>query len=539
MSQDFTNQLYYGDNLSIMKEMPDDYVDLIYLDPPFNSNRNYNIMYRTMTGQPVPEQVEAFCDTWEMDVEKEEIIRTMPIILREQGFEDVFVRFWEHWIEALRTTQPNLLAYLVYMTIRLLEMKRILKPTGSIYLHCDPTASHYIKVVMDGIFGSKNFRNEIVWKRQTAKKGSQYRKKTYGASTDIILFYTQSNQWFFNIPKVELNKNELNKKFDKIDKDGRRFRTDNILRNASLGIRSNLVYEYKGFIPDEYGWMVNKNKLEKMDKEGRLYWSENGRPYRKYFVDEYYGKEVSNVWTDIFVASRKERLGYPTQKPIALLDRIIKASCPPDGIVFDPFCGCGTTIAAAHLNNRKWIGCDIAVLSVKLIKEVLKERYSLLDEQNYITTGIPTSLEGARILFKKDPFQFQHWCIEYVGGFCNNKKTADKGVDGRIYFAIDDKKLGNMVLSVKGGKIKPSDIRDLRGVMARDNSQMGGLITLAEPTKAMKEEIATAGFYELHNTKYPRIQILTVKEMMDAEKLFHVPNRITHKEKSNQLKFYF
>ncbi|KAK3604255.1 hypothetical protein CHS0354_002063 [Potamilus streckersoni] len=521
----FRNQLYYGDNLTIMRAMPDDSVDLIYLDPPFNSKRNYNIVYKTMTGKPVPEQVEAFCDTWEMDAEKEDLMKHMPEVLSSCGADDRFIQFWNYWCVALRHSQPTLLAYMLYMTVRLAEMKRILKPTGSLYLHCDPTASHYIKVMMDGIFGQKNFRNEIIWKRQTAKKGSQYKKRTYGTSTDTIFFYTKSDDWYFEIPKTIVNKQEKRAKFNKTDTDGRNYRLDNILRNSSLGERPNLVYEYKGYTPDKPGWMVSREKLEQMDSEGRLYWSESGRPYRKYFADEYDGKEVSNVWTDIFIASAKERLGYPTQKPIALLERIITASCPKNGVVFDPFCGCGTTVCAAHLNNRKWIGCDIAILSVRLIQEVLLERYGLVKDRDYKTDGIPTSVEGARMLFEKDPFQFQNWCIEYTGGFCNNKKTADRGIDGRIYFHDADKIMRSMLISVKGGKTGPADVRDLRGTLERDEAQMAGLICIQEPTKAMQTEAEAAGFYELSGTKYRRVQLLTIKDMVEDKKIFHVPNQ--------------
>ena len=177
------NQLLYGDNLTIMRTMPNACVDLIYLDPPWNSKRNYNLIYKKLTGQPVPEQEEAFCDTWEMDPEKEEMARRMPIILREYGVDEDLVQFWRAWIDALRHVQPRLLAYLVYMTYRLFEMRRILRPTGSLYLHCDPTVSHYIKVIMDGVFGHQHFTNEIIWRRTTAHSDA----KRYASLHDVIL----------------------------------------------------------------------------------------------------------------------------------------------------------------------------------------------------------------------------------------------------------------------------------------------------------------------------------------------------------------
>ncbi len=482
---EFENTLYYGDNLTIMKEyIEDDSIDLIYLDPPFNSNRNYNIMYRTMTGQDVPEQVEAFCDTWELDAEKEQLARDMPIILRKKGYEEILAKFWEHLILALRNTQPKLLAYLVYMIVRLIEMQRILKPTGSIYLHCDPTASHYIKVIMDGIFGHENFENEIIWSYRTG--GST--KKRFSRKHDILLFYSKSTEVkYFNNQK-------------------------------------------------ERAYTKSKNR-----KPGIVNY---GASYTEFFEDiqgVYNLVNMRDVWDIPYINSQaKERLGYPTQKPIALLDRIIKASCPKDGIVFDPFCGCGTTTSAAHLNGRKWIGCDIAILSVKLIREVLKERYNLKEGKSYKITGIPITVEQAHMLFDSNPLQFEHWAVECVGGFCNKKQVGDKGIDGYIYFE-EDKRFKRMVLSVKGGKnLSPSMVRDLRGTMEREGTEMAGLICLnKEPSKKMKEEAASAGQVEILGKQYDRLQILTVKNMLEDNQKFDVPNKVSHKEKTKQGKLLF
>ena len=553
MKDNLENKLYYGDNLTIMQNMKDESVDLIYLDPPFNSNKNYNIMYKTMTGQPVPEQVEAFCDTWSMDAEKEEIIKNMPTILGKSGVDSEFINFLNHWINALRSTQPELLAYLVYMTIRLAEMRRILKPTGSIYLHCDPTASHYIKVIMDGIFGDKNFRNEIVWKRTSAHNDA----KKYGAIHDIILFYTKGNRCYWNDIYTNYTEKYIETYFKYDDGDGKKYWTENL--TGAKTSNGDSGKEWRGYNPTEHGrsWSVPRKlcakleinglsileRLEALYQQGYIKFTKNGTPQYKRYLEDSLGLKLQDIWQDIkslggLGRDKKQSLGYPTQKPITLLDRIIKASCPEEGVVFDPFCGCGTTIASAHLNNRKWIGCDIAVLSIRLIQEVLKERYSLLDTRDYITGGIPTSVEGATMLFKKDPFQFQHWAVEYVGGFCNNKKTGDKGIDGRIYIDIGNKTLHNMVISVKGGKAQPTDIRDLRGTLEREDSQLAGLICLQEPTKAMLQEAESAGFYEHNGTKYKKLQILTVEKMISDKKMFDLPNRISHKEKSNQLKLY-
>ena len=397
------NRLFYGDNLTIMRNMPSDSVDLIYLDPPFNSQRNYNLIYKQMTGLPVPEQEEAFCDAWELDPEKEEMARRMPIVLREYGVDESLVQFWQAWITALRNTQPRLLAYLIYMTYRLFEMRRILRPTGSIYLHCDHTASHYIKVILDGVFGHQNFKNEIIWKRRYGTSSAVHTSKRFGVCTDSILFYTKGNKATFH-PQYTFDNEDykayVKKTFRYVDESGRQYRIADLANPAP---RPNLMYEYKGYQPPANGWAISRQKMEQWDQEGRLYFpkSKDGRIQRKRFLDELKGKPVQSLWEDIdMIASQShERLGYPTQKPIALLRRIIQTSSNEGDVVFDPFCGCGTAIYAAHLNKRQWIGCDIAILSVRIVREVLLRRYGLQDEQDYKVGGVPVSLDGAHELF--------------------------------------------------------------------------------------------------------------------------------------------
>ena len=475
-------ELYYGDNLTIIKKLPSDHIDLIYLDPPFNSNRSYNMMYKNKTGYPVPEQVEAFCDTWNMDEEKIELMENMRDIMDNYNLDANFINFWDLWIKALRQTQPKLLAYLLYMTPRLLEMRRILKQTGSIYLHCDPTASHYIKIIMDGIFSHKNFRNEIVW----SYSGNSKPKKDFPRKHDILLRFTKSNNPFFQPITLKYKESTL-KRYNHKDENGRRYKIS-ALRDG---------------------------------KKENIYMSD--------------GVYCTDVYTDIPVERSKLRLGYPTQKPIKLLDRIIKSSCPEDGIVLDPFCGCGTSIYSAHLLNKKWIGIDIAIHSVNLVKETLLGRYSLREKEHYKIDGIPVSVEQAKELFKKDPFQFEKWVVEEVKGFCT-QKTNDKGIDGRIYF--QDGGLQNMVISVKGGKsINPSMVRDLKGVIEREKSSMGGLILMNEPTKGMKKEASKSGYYKSAGINYAKFQILTIKEILEEKKLFHIPNIIGHKEKKNDQYF--
>lgn len=518
-----SNQLFYGDNLTIMRNMPKAGVDLIYLDPPFNSQRSYNLIYKQATGLPVPEQEEAFCDAWQMDPEKEEMVRRMPVVLRDYGTDENLVQFWTAWIRALQNTQPRLLAYLVFMTFRLLEMRLLLKPTGSLYLHCDPTASHYIKVILDGVFGHSNFRNEIIWKRTTAHNTTS---RKYGDITDTLFFYTRSSKYYFDSPRGSHDPAYIAQFYRHSEPNGRRYRLHQVERNAAIGARPNLIYEYSGYVP-EYGWMMERQKLEVLDREGRLHWTKNGRPQRKIYLEDVEPPRIGNLWDDItpVQAQSEERLGYPTQKPIKLLQRIIGASSRPGDVVFDPFCGCGTAIFAAHLMHRKWIGCDIAILSVQLVRDILKKRYGLEEGRDYEVSGVPRSVEAARELFSHDPRQFQHWAVELAGGFCSNRHSGDGGVDGRIYFETSEG-LKSVVVSVKGGKVTPAYIRELAGTLDQSQgSVLGGFICLNEPTKGMWQVANQAGMWNYLGVDYPRLQIRTIEDLL-SKKAFQTPSRV-------------
>ena len=260
------NRLYYGDCLTIMRDhMKLGSVDLIYLDPPFNSNREYNAIYKDETGNPLPDQIEAFCDLWELDEERERALRHMPILMREAGIDDDAVDFWRLWTSALRNLQPRLLAYLSYMVERLLPMKGLLKPTGSIYLHCDPTASHYIKVMIDAIFGHENFRNEIAWKRTSTHSDS----KTWSRVSDTILFYTKGKRFTWNTPHIPHSEEYIASKYRHQDADGRLYRLDNM---TSPNPRPNMMYEWKGFASPTKGWRYSEETMAKLDAEGRIWY---------------------------------------------------------------------------------------------------------------------------------------------------------------------------------------------------------------------------------------------------------------------------
>lgn len=546
------NRLYYGDNILIMREkLKKHSVDLIYLDPPFNSKQNYNLVYRNLTGKPVPEQAEAFCDTWEMDAQKEEIARTMPLEMREHGVDEYYVKFWQLWVQALRETQPHLLAYLIYMVQRLLYMRSLLRPTGSIYLHCDPTASHYIKVMMDGIFGHKNFRNELIWKRTGAHGNS----RRWGPVHDTILFYSASQSYTWNRVFQAYDPEYVKKAYSQQDKRG----FFQLVSLMGAGVRTgDSGKPWKGVDPTAIGrhWAVpaaafkeayphldpkalsTQERLDLLENVGLIAWPKGGGgvPRQKRYVDANPGTPVQDIISDIGALSShsQERLGYPTQKPIALLDRIIQASSNPGDVVFDPFCGCGTTIYSAVKNERKWIGCDIAILSIQIVRDQLEKRFHQVEGTHFEVDGIPASVAAADELFLKDRLQFQHWLVERAGGFPMQKKTADRGIDGRLYFEVNGR-LKEMVLSVKGGGIRPADVRELRGVLEREsNAELAGLLTLQKPTRAMYDEAAQAGLYSFMGVSYPRLQILTVQEIIESKQQFMTPSRVGSRAKTPQ-----
>ena len=514
------NRLYYGDNFTLMQDFPLASVDLIYADPPFNSQRNYNAIYKDETGRPLPDQIEAFCDMWEMDEERERAIRTMPVLMRESGIDDATVEFWRLWMNALRGTQPRLLAYLSYMAQRLLIMHRILKPTGSLYFHCDPTVSHYVKPLLDAVFGHDNFRSEITWQRTSAHNDA----KGFGQVRDVILYYAKSVHRTWNPIIVAHDRSYIDRNYRYQDERGR-YRRHEIILTAAMA-RPNLMYEHKGYTP-EWGWRMVREKLEALDAEGRLVWSDSGRPYRKTYLSK--GQHPSNLWTDIPPALGKERMGYATQKPVALLERIIKASSNEGDTILDPFCGCATTLEAAHKLGRRWIGIDIAIHAIKRVARVrLTERLGLIEGHDFTVEGVPRTVEGAQDLWKRDRYHFQKWAVEQTDGFVTTKRSADGGVDGRIYFAVPHAQdLQSMVVEVKGGaNVGINVLRELTGVLDYNTALMAGLIIM-EPLGTVKARnfakfMAAAGMLEILGIEYPRMQMLSVGEILEGKR-FQTP----------------
>lgn len=531
------NTLYYGDNLNILREhIKDNSIDLIYLDPPFNSNRSYNVLFKDESGHEAESQITAFEDTWHWNTKTEQTYQEL-VTHSSTGVSNI--------ISALRQSigTNQMMAYLVMMAARLVELHRVLKPTGNLYLHCDPTASHYLKIVMDAIFGPENFQNEIVWKRKTGRGETTHKSSRFGNSIDILLFYSKSVSNIFH-PQFNFEAKGYNEYIEKFykhtDEKGRRFRIADL---SSPSPRPNLMYEYKGYKPPKNGWAISREKMEQWDKEGRLYFPKdtNGRIQRKRFLDELKGKPIQNLWDDIEMISSQsaERLGYPTQKPIVLLERIIQASSNPDDLVLDPFCGCGTTIAAAQKHGRHWIGIDITHLSIALQKYRLKDMFGLVEKKDYDVKGEPEDVQSAQQLAHDDRYQFQWWALSLVkarpinGVSKEGKKGSDKGIDGVIAF-IDDAtgKSKRVLVQVKSGKVKSGDIRDLSGTIEREDAAMGVFITLEDPSRDMITEAVSTGFYHSlgWSKDYPKLQILTIADLLSGTNVQMPPLSITFKQ---------
>ncbi len=519
------NTLFYGDNLDILREyVPDESVDLIYLDPPFNSSRSYNVLFRDESGAEADAQITAFEDTWHWGADAErtfhEIVQNAPANVATM-------------LGALRdfVGANQMMAYLVMMTARLIELHRVLKPTGSLYLHCDPTASHYLKIVLDTIFGFENFRNEIIWQRTNVHSDS----KTWSAVGDTILFFSKSDEFTWNPIYLPHSEEHIESKYKNVDADGRRYTLSDM---TSPNPRPNMMYEWKGFQYPPNGWRYSKETMAKLDTEGRIWYPEDKtkRPRLKRYLDEMQGTLVTTVWTDInpINSQAQERLGYPTQKPIALLERILQASSNEGDVVLDPFCGCGTAVAAAQKLNRQWLGIDVTHLSITLMKYRLKDSFGLVEKQDYAVVGEPEDVQSARQLARDDRYQFQWWALSLVqakplgneSGSKEGRKGADKGIDGVINFVNEKNKLDRVLVQVKSGHVKSGDIRDLRGALEREEAAIGVFLTLEEPSRDMTTEAVSAGYYHspLWQKDYPRVQILTVEDLLNGKSIDMPPS---------------
>lgn len=514
------NLLYYGDNLDVLRRhVADESVDLVYLDPPFNSNASYNVLFAERDGTQAASQIKAFEDTWRWD---EGAARAFQDVVEGGGRVS-------QAMQAFRTFlgDTDMLAYLAMMAPRLVDLRRVLKPTGSLYLHCDSNASHYLKMLLDAIFDPEHFRNEIVWKRSHAHSDSRQGSQHFGRVTDTILFYTKGDESTWNTLYSQYDQEYIDRDYRRLDPDGRRYRIDNI-QGPGGAAKGNPSYEVMGVT--RY-WRYSKEKMQELIRQGRIIQTRPGAvPQYKRYLDEMPGVPVQNLWADLPLLNNRsdESLGYPTQKPEALLDRIIAASSNEGDVCLDPFCGCGTTIASAQRLKRRWIGIDITHLAISLIKQRLDDAHGVAVRKTYQVIGEPVSVADAEILAASDQYQFQWWALGLVGARpAEGKKGADKGIDGRIYFHEGDGTTRQVILSVKAGKLHAPYVRDLRGVVDREKAAIGVLLTLDEPTKAMRTEAASAGFYTSPWGTHPRLQIVTVGDLLSGKRLDMPPIRQT------------
>lgn len=511
------NKLYYGDNLDVLREhIPDESVDLVYLDPPFNSNRSYNVLFKEKSGTEAQAQIEAFGDTWSWSYEAEALYVELMNGSASNKAKDA--------LEAMRKLlgDNDVLAYLVMMAARLIELHRVLKPSGSLFLHCDPTASHYLKVILDSIFGPKCFVNEIIWRRSTAHSDVKQGSKHLGRLHDVILFYSKTPEGLFFKPvTVPYSKEYIAAKYRYVEPGtGRRYRLDN-LTGPGGAAKGNPQYEVMGVT--RY-WRYSQERMQQLIKEGRVVQTKPGTvPQYKRYLDEMPGVPLQDIWTDIDPINSRaaERLGYPTQKPLPLIERILALASEEGSLVLDPFCGCGTTVDAAQKMGRKWIGIDVTTLAVDLIDARLRHTYGEAIRDTYEILGIPRDLAGAQALFKRSPFEFERWCVMMLDGQPNEKQVGDKGIDGVIRFPIDSKGNSDKILvSVKGGSTNPGHVRDLIGTIQSQRAAMGVFVCMQNPTKAMQEAANHSGLYvhPANGQKYPKVQIITVQELLDGKR---------------------
>jgi site-specific DNA-methyltransferase (adenine-specific) len=518
-----SNVLWFGDNLEVLQDhIADDSADLVYLDPPFNSQRAYNVIYDKHPDDPdAAAQYKAFEDTWHWTVDTH---RLRDRLARAEGVPERVAAA----VRAFGTLLPDgdRLAYLVNMAPRLAELHRVLKPGGSLYLHCDPTMSHYLKILLDSVFGPENFRNEIAWKRSSAHNSA----KRYGPVHDVLLFYTSGRRYTWNRVYQAMPQETIDGWYDQVEPGtNRRYHRGDL---TAPGVRAGPSGEpWRGINPTTTGrhWAVpqlplvaglpTQQALDVLDDAGLVHWpkKEGGRPRVKVYLDASRGVAAQDVITDIGPLGNgsDERRGYQTQKPRVLLERIISASSNPGDVVLDPFCGCGTTIDAAQRLGRNWIGIDIAYIAIDII--IKRLRGDSASAATYDLRGIPRDMRGADALFAKDPFEFQTWAVTQLDAEPTEQRSRDKGIDGVATFHLDRERTGRAIVSVKGGgTVVPADVRDLLGTVTAQRAQLGVFVMRSKPTRGILEAAREAGTYTwpFNGQAYPVIQVITVGQMI-------------------------
>ena len=504
------NNLYFGDNLDVLREkIKDESVNLVYLDPPFNSDANYNVLFKAAGGHASGAQAEAFRDTWDWGDGARD---AYDDVMRANGDVALVLSGFRKWLG-----ENAMMAYLAMMTVRLTELRRVMKPDASIYLHCDPTASHYLKLILDSVFGHKGFRNEIIWQRTSSHNDP----KRYGWIHDSILYYTLSDTPIWNEVFEKPDDDFYHAHDFETDESGQMFRKRDLTAPYRGGKSGQ--YLWKGKRPSKGRmWSYTQENMLKLEAEGKIVYTRTGMPRLMIPVEELRGLPLQDVWSrpDLWLNSAaKERIGYPTQKPLALLQRIIAASSRPDDVVLDPFCGCGTTVEASEKMKRQWIGIDVTHYAITLIEGRLKAAGAALP--SYQVIGRPINMAGARNLAQRDKHQFQWWAAWRLGArwYREEKKGADRGIDGRMMFKNGPYGDGMIIISVKGGEnIGVKDVRDLRGVIEREDAEMGVIITLEEPTGPMKSEASAAGnLVQSAHGRLPRLQVVTIADILDGK----------------------
>lgn len=504
-----TNLLYYGDNLQVLQDrIGDGTVDLVYIDPPFNSARDYFVIFKDRTGEDSQAQAEAFTDTWKWGSEDGESEATYRELVLKQPNQEL-----RACVQALRTIlgPSPMMAYLVAMAVRLIEIHRVLKSTGSFFLHCDPTASHYLKILLDSVFGPKQFRSEIIWKRSSAHNDAKQGRVELGRIHDVILCYSKSDKWKWNTVYTKYNKDYVTQFYKHVDANGRKYRLSDMTGPGGAS-KGNPYYEVMGV--SRY-WRFSKEAMNALIASGRVVQTKPGSvPQQKRYLDEMPGVPLQDIWDDISPIGphAKERLGYPTQKPVELLKRIISMATDEGDVVLDAFCGCGTTVHAAHELGRRWVGIDITPVAVSVIKSRMEQTFDSLKVPVF---GFPVDVEGARTLAADAPYEFQAWACALIGAYPRLKKGADGGIDGDLPFFDYKEQSQRAVVQVKGGKVSVNQIRDLVGTIAQEKAAIGFFICLDAPTKPMLTAATVAGFWDAGFEKiYPRIQILTIGDLL-------------------------
>ena len=510
------NTLYYGDNLEVLPDFPSECVDLVYLDPPFNSNRSYNVLFRESAGTEAEAQIEAFEDTWQWTTATAEVFDEVASRGDDVG------RLLQAFVSALG--HNDMTAYLTMMAPRLIELRRVMKPTASIYLHCDPTASHYLKTLMDSVFGARNYRNEIVWRRSLPHGNVS---RSFGRIHDTLFFYVLSDRdAVWNQPVVPYTEPDERTRQQYRNWDPKRedWWQPTSLLNPNPD-RPNLTYEFHGHTRV---WRWTRERMEEEDAAGNIYIPPGGGvPRYKRYLSEQRGRLVQDIWDDIPLMSREEQLPYPTQKPEALLKRIIEASSNPGDLVLDPFCGCGTATVAAQRLGRRWVGIDITYLAVDLMQQRLSDTFPDDFADGVPVDGEPADEAAALALAERGKFQFQFWAVARLGGTARSgtpRMGPDQGIDGVTTFPEHDPndpdsptlQHKQVIISVKGGGTGVRDVRDLRGVVEREDAAIGVLVTARQPTRAMINEANAAGLYRSawDDTTWPRIQLLTAGDIV-------------------------